>query len=444
MPTANSSVDALAALALRDVRIQRNGGFEVSLKNLTLRDREVAALVGPSGCGKTTLLWGVLGLLPGVSAAGVREVLGQAWPGAGTVAWRKMLAGPVTIVMQDAKAALDPLQRIGVQVETITGRDSNQVAEALSRFGLADARRFAQAWPHEISGGQAQKVLLAIALLRAPRLLVMDEPTASLDGASIDEFVEHLRILRDQHGTAVLVATHDLSLVQALDAEVFEHDGSGFTPAASNSRSLPQPELPTPGEVVLRVRGLEKSFGDRPVLRGIGFELRHGEVVAVVGPAGCGKTTLARILVGELVADAGEVQGAAGMQILSQDAYASLTPGRSIADLLRETARPGFDVAAEAASLGLTAEQLAKTAEQLSGGERRRAALLRALSVVPPLLILDEPTASLDGSTALAVMTQLLEVQRQRELACLWITHDQKLADCLAHRVLLMRQGSFE
>ena len=194
----------------------------------------------------------------------------------------------------------------------------------------------------------------------------------------------------------------------------------------------------------MQVCGVKKSFEDRCVLRGVDLEVAQSEVVAVVGPSGCGKTTLARILVGELAPDAGDVRGARGAQLLSQDAYASLTPGRTVRSLLDETAVPGFDVLAEAASLGLTPVHLGKSAERLSGGERRRAALLRALSVGPPLLILDEPTASLDRARALDIMNLLIEVQRRRGLACLWVTHDLPLAHSFAHRVLQMRDGRFQ
>ena len=188
----------------------------MSLEHLELGASEVAALVGSSGCGKTSLLLGWTGLLPEVDVTGTRRVLGSAWPEANTSPWREMLAGPVTVLLQDAKAALDPLQRIGVQIRTVTGSSVDQCLEALGSLGLSEGKRILKSRPHELSGGQAQKVLLAIALLRAPKLLLADEPTASLDGASIDSFVAGVELLRERHGTAILLATHDFTLVEAV------------------------------------------------------------------------------------------------------------------------------------------------------------------------------------------------------------------------------------
>jgi ABC-type glutathione transport system ATPase component len=455
-------------LALHDIRVQRGADWSVSLACLEIGTSEVVALVGPSGCGKTTLLLGWTGLLRDLDVTGGRYVDGAAWPAANTAPWRELLAGPVTVLLQDSLAALDPLQRIGVQIDTVTASSVDARRAALRSLGVEDPDRILAARPHEISGGQAQKVLLAIALLRESRLLLADEPTASLDGASIDGFVTGLKLLREWHGTAVLLATHDLDLVRAVGARVFSHRDGRFESADSPVRAWPEsPGSPSAG-AVLRVRGLTKSFGATPVLRGIELELGSREVVAVVGPSGCGKSTLARILTGHLQADAGTItcaapgellpEAAAGdhanradragamdrardRQLLFQDAFASLTPHRTIRSLLDETRTGSFDSEREAAAIGLCPDALDRTAAELSGGERRRAALLRSLSVCPSVLVLDEPTASLDHDAAESVMMTVMDAQRRGELACLLITHDRGLADAFGNRVLELRDG---
>jgi peptide/nickel transport system ATP-binding protein len=439
----------------------------MSLEHLELGASEVAALVGSSGCGKTSLLLGWTGLLPDLDVTGSRRVLGAAWPEANTSPWREMLAGPVTVLLQDAKAALDPLQRIGVQIRTVTGSSVDQCLEALGSLGLSEGKRILESRPHELSGGQAQKVLLAIALLRAPKLLLADEPTASLDGASIDSFVAGVELLRERHGTAILLATHDFTLVEAVGARLFEHHEDAFEAASARSRTWPDWERRECRGVVLRVQGLTKSFGANSVLCDLEMQIAPGEVVAIVGPSGCGKSTLARILTGHLKPDRGRVEcasrqkllfqetgrvqadrptetGVTDRQLLFQDAFASLTPGRTIRELLEETRVESFDCDREAAAIGLPADSLDRTASELSGGERRRAALLRALSVDPPVLVLDEPTASLDHDSARSVMMMVMNAQRRRRLACLLITHDREMADAFAHRVLELTQGRLQ
>ena len=429
-------------LALSSLRARRSNGWSVGIEELSLRASEVAALVGPSGCGKTSLLLGWTGLLSELDVSGDRLVDGVPCPDADSDPWREMLAGPVTLVLQDPKATLDPLQKVQTQIATVTGAARDDCLAALRALGLSDAERIAGAWPHQLSGGQAQKVLLAIALLRAPRLLLLDEPTGSLDGASIDDLVAGLDLLRERHQTAVLLATHDASLVAALAARVFQFEDGWFRESIGGDNGWPAAERAEPGEeVVLTATGLCKAYGGTTVLSNCDLSLCRSEVVAVVGPSGCGKTTLARILTGHLEADAGNVVGGAGSQLLFQDAYASLTPHRTIGKLIQETRTPLFDVAAETAAVGLPADRLACYPGELSGGERRRAALLRALSVEPHVLVLDEPTASLDHGTAVSVMRMLMEISVLRGLACVLITHDEAMADAVAHRILRFRKG---
>ena len=207
--------------------------------------------------------------------------------------------------------------------------------------------------------------------------------------------------------------------------------------ATATSRSAARP-----GEVLLQCKDVRVSLGGHEILRGVDLELCAGEIISIVGPTGCGKTTLARVLSGHLQPDSGWIGGTQhGVQMLFQEAYASLTPHRSILDLVAETAVPGFQIHAEATRLGLSVDRLEHTAGELSAGQRRRAALLRALSVAPKVLILDEPTASLDQDTASAVMSMVLEVLHRHHLGCLLITHDRSLARAVAHEMLEMSEG---
>lgn len=435
---------ATPILEVEDLQVRR-GAFRVALPRLVLGKGEVAVLLGPSGCGKTTLLLALVGLIrEGVS--GRVELLGRGIPDPESGAGRRLLFEDVAVVIQDPLAALDPLATVGDQIAAAAGQGLDACASALGELGVEQPRDTLARLPHQLSVGQAQRCLLAVALLRKPVLLIADEPSASLDGASLQQLGRLLKLLRDRTGTALLLASHDHRLARELDAAPYEWR-DGELVAAELERSPWPASNSGPGEerqVVLAARALRHSYGGPWILDGIDLELHQGEVVALVGESGSGKSTLARILAGHLVPRSGTVQRPprrSAVQMLFQDAYGSLTPGRSLAAMLAETAAPGFDLDAWCGHLDLDTMDLQRPGSALSGGQRRRAALLRSLSVRPEVLILDEPTASLDRDTAIAVTKTLMNVQSIGSLAMLWITHDEEWAAASAHRTLHLQDG---
>ncbi|MBL8755757.1 MAG: ABC transporter ATP-binding protein [Planctomycetes bacterium] len=435
-----------SVLAVREFIVQGPEGQRIAVSELQLQRGEVAALHGPSGSGKTTLLQAMFGLLqrPGWSLIGHVSCLGIAPALAGPAERRELLRHRVAFLPQDAHAALDPLQPVGQQIVQATGCDEAAAVAMLGRLGVADAAALSQRCPHAISGGQAQRVLLAIAFLRQPALVVADEPSASLDGGSYDELVVHLKALV-QAGSAVLLATHDHRLSRDLGAKVWTLRAGEFVPGERAAVAWPgRPQRDIGTIPVLAATGVRHAFGPRTVLDGVDFTLMRGEIVAIVGESGAGKTTLVRVLVGHLRPDLGTVNRPArrsALQLVCQDAFGSLTPGARLGDLLAEAKAPYFDPRAGVASVRLAEAMLERTRDRMSGGERRRAALLRALAVHPDVLVLDEPTASLDRETAAAVLGTLLELQRSRGLGLVVVTHDLELAHAIAHRVLTLRGG---
>ncbi len=436
-------------LEVEDLTLGRADGWAVALPELTLRAGAVAALYGPSGCGKTSVLQGLFGLLPdGEFAARGRVRLRGHDLFAGDVARaaerRHALRHDVAFLVQDAHAALDPLQPVGEQIAQACGRPVADAAAMLGELGIADAPALCARLPHQISGGQAQRVLLTIAFLRRPALVIADEPSASLDGGSYAELLGRLRGLV-ANGSAVLLSTHDHRLLRDLEAQVYSFQAGAFRRGEPREEPWPQAAAREIGTMpVLAARGLRVAFADRVVLDGVDFDLCRNEIVAVCGESGAGKTTLARLLAGHRAADAGtvEVRGRrTAVQLVCQDAHGSLTPGRPLAALVAEARAPFFDVAAMAAQLGLCNAVLQRPVERMSGGERRRAAVLRALAIQPEVLVLDEPTASLDRATGVAVIAALLAIQAQRGLAMVVVTHDQELARAVAQRTLHVQGG---
>jgi peptide/nickel transport system ATP-binding protein len=432
-------------LSVTDFVVHRDAAWSIGLPRLELAAGDVAALFGPSGGGKTTLLAGLFGLLgPAWQCGGSVSFGGRDVNSLAAAELRQLRRSSMAFLLQDAQAALDPLQPVGAQIAAVTPCRADDAVAMLERLGVDDAAALCRRLPHEISGGQAQRVLLAIAFLRAPALVVADEPTASLDGGSYTELVRQLQALRAQ-GSALLLATHDQRLVRDLGASLQALHGDRFVPGAPVPAAWPAcPPAPGGCDEVLVARGLRVAHGRRKVLDGVDFTLHRGEVVAVVGESGAGKTTLARVLARHQAPDAGEVLWPlrpTAVQLCGQDAFAALTPGRTVRSLLAEARAPSFDVDRTAAGLRLPREVLDRVAAQLSGGERRRAALLRALAVQPDVLLLDEQTAALDRATATAVLESLLSLQASRGMAMVVVTHELDLAHAIAHRVLEVQGG---
>ena len=439
--------DVSLLLEVAGLSLQRGNGRTFTLPTLHLEAREAVALFGPSGCGKSTILKALFGL--GATSSDRRSGSVR-WRGedlfaVGAARLREVLRLQVAVLAQDAANALDPMQRVGDQLRAVSQRSPTDCADALVALGINRAADLPERYPHQISGGQAQRVVFAVAALRDSALVIADEPTANLDGAACAAVCAQLSALRAR-GAALLVATHDPRLLLALSPRVLVAKEGAFVPGEAEVGAFaPCPrDLDGSAPVVLRASGLGVRLGGRVVLDGIDLNVRRGEVVAVLGESGVGKTTLARALAGRMALTSGVVErpeGCHSVQLMSQDAAQSLTPGRTLASLLAEATASGFDIAANARWLGLDAALLDRTAAQMSSGERQRAALLRAVAVRPAVLILDEPTASLDRTAGRALLHLLSALRERAGTSILRVTHDTELAAASSHRVLHLSRG---
>jgi len=482
----------------RDQRVVHGVSFKVM-------PGEVVALVGESGSGKTTTAQAVLGLL-----AGNGKVEGGAIRLNGTdiVHWsQKRLDGirgaVVSLIPQDPGSSLNPVRTIGAQLaevlqihkrgdrKTIQAR----VIELLERVGLTPAEMRARQYPHELSGGMRQRVLIAIAVALNPALIVADEPTSALDVTVQRRILDLIDELRRENGTAVLLVTHDLGVaadradrlvvlqegrIQELGAvnDVLAAPSSAYTRRLlSDAPSLGKPRpvriLADNQDFAIDVEGLTHDFpltgGAAKTFRaldGVSFKVRRGSTHAIVGESGSGKTTAVRSVVGFLKPTAGRIlvdgidlttlKGEAlrrfrkHIQLVYQNPYGSLDPRQTIARIVEEPllnfeSIPAADRARKVRDMlnrvGLSESFLERHPRALSGGQRQRVAIARALVLDPRVLVLDEAVSALDVTVQAQILSLLDELQKTLGLTYLFVSHDLAVVRQISDTVSVMHKG---
>ena len=409
----------------------------------------------------------------------------------------------ISMIFQEPMTSLNPLHTIERQVsETLLlhrglnrSQARDRVVELLERVQLAHAAQRLDAWPHQLSGGERQRVMIAMALANEPDLLIADEPTTALDVTTQARILQLLADLKQQSDMAVLLITHDLAVVRSIadricvmkDGAIVETGATEdlFTnPRHAYTRELVEsepPELATTSsgdaEPALEARDLKVHFPiQRGLLRrttgyvravdGISFDLRRGRTIGIVGESGSGKSTLALALL-RLIPSEGEIQlgrrdlrmvgrrelraTRRQMQIVFQDPFASLSPRMTAAQIIEEGLRvhePELDrggrrqcVAAVMSEVGLEEDMMDRYPHEFSGGQRQRIAIARALVLKPATLILDEPTSALDRTVQRQVLDLLVRLQREYDLAYLFISHDLRVVRAMADQLIVLRNG---
>jgi microcin C transport system ATP-binding protein len=503
----------MSLLEVRDLSVTFRGWRDappveaVKRVSFTLDRGETLALVGESGSGKSVTALSILQLLPYPAASHTPEssirFAGEEMVGAAPARLRQVRGNRIAMIFQEPMTSLNPLHTLDKQIAEVLLIHKHMSAaaarartlELLRLVGIRDAENRLGAYPHQLSGGQRQRVMIAMAIANEPDILIADEPTTALDVTIQAQILDLMRELRDRLGMALLLITHDLSIVRHMaervcvmtrgeiveagpTVDVFARPQHRYTRrllAAEPKGRVPPADPAAPvvmqGEQVkvwfpIRSGLFRRIKGYVKAVDGVSLAVRAGATLGVVGESGSGKTTLGLALLRLL-----DARGAicfAGhdiahrrekrlrplrreMQVVFQDPYSSLSPRLSIAQIVGEGLKVHRLAGGEAErrrliettleEVGLDPAAADRYPHEFSGGQRQRVAIARALVLKPRFIVLDEPTSALDMSVQAQIVDLLRELQTRYGLAYLFISHDLKVVRAMAHEILVMKDG---
>src|SRR5216683_426991 len=461
--------------------------------DLTLRRGEVLGLIGESGAGKSTIGLAAMGYArPGCRiTAGTVLFDGVDLVKIGEVQRRAILGARIAYVAQSAAAAFNPSHRLIDQcVEAPLGHQlmdedsaKRNVVDLFHRLRLPDAENFGSRYPHQVSGGQLQRAMTAMAMACRPDLIIFDEPTTALDVTTQVEVLAAIKNIVRQFDTAAIYISHDLAVVAQMADRVMVLRYGELVEEAPTRIMLASPQQPytkslwavrslrkeeeEPGaDLLLRVDAVDASYGSFKVLHGVSMQIARGRTVAVVGESGSGKSTLARVITGLLPPVGGAIlyEGKPlpprlkdrdksllrRVQMIYQIPDTALNPRRRVRDILGRPLEHHLGLTGRA-RLSRTIEllQMAELDEryldrfpnELSGGQKQRICIARALAINPDLIICDEVTSALDQLVAEEILKLLLRLQKELGVSYLYITHDLATVRAIADDIVVMHQG---
>ena len=481
-----------------------NGGSKklVSNVNFNISRGEFVALIGESGSGKSLSALSTVGLLPSaIKASGKGKWLDLTYDLADHNSLKMFRGKEIGFIFQEPLVSLNPLHTIGKQIgECITTHTSisnvdlkDKVIALLKDVKLDDPERRFNHYPHQLSGGQRQRVMIAMALSNNPKLLIADEPTTALDVTIQKEILDLLHSLRASYDLSILFITHNLKIVKNLaDRLYIMKDGkiieSGKTkvifkrPTHVYTKDLIEPKIKikkskfNASKVLLSAENLLVKYkGPRSLFRSsakdfyaldkVSLSIKFGETLGVVGESGSGKTSLALSIL-KLIDYQGDINlylpevvcrkkdklknYRRNVQIVFQDPFSSLSPRLSIRDIIGEgiISHRIFSKEQVEEKIGLALRRvdldkatLERYPHEFSGGQRQRIAIARAIIMEPKLLILDEPTSSLDAAVQKQIIKLLIDLQKDLNLSYLFISHDLELVSTISHRMVVMKDG---
>lgn len=461
--------------------------------SFTVNQGEMVGVVGESGSGKSMTSLSIMRLLAKEAQVTQGTILfdGKDMLKLSEPELNKVRGNEIAMVFQEPMTSLNPVLTIGRQLEEvyrIHGKQDNQkkeILEMLAKVGFQQGEELLKKYPHELSGGMRQRVMIAMAMLLKPKLLIADEPTTALDVTVQTQILNLIRTMNQEYGTSILLISHDLGVIKTYCSRaivmcdgkmveentvdnLFYHPKEDYTKKLleavpnihkKNQFACKEKKPITPN--ILQVENLTVSYANKKglfgktktkeIVKDATLHVRKGEIVGIVGESGSGKTTLSKAIVG--LAD--KTSGIINIQekrpaMVFQDPYSSLNPARKVGWIIEEPLRIQGNMSKEErkrkveemlVQVGLPVEYKDRYIRQLSGGQRQRVSIAQALITNVRFIVLDEPVSALDVTIQAQILKLLMELREKYDLSYLFISHDLNVVYQICDRVYIMNQG---